>query len=136
MLEQHEQNFRFNIPSEQLTLAHVFARIEAARAGSDQAGAHAQLEIQEYLLYEQVPFFCRSACSILLRRLTRSSETKILQSFDRECWFAGTRFDTTGSLGQVRSIADDVGAGLQRLRRSARGRAGADPRHGAASTGC
>jgi ATP-binding cassette subfamily A (ABC1) protein 3 len=48
LLEQHEQNFRFNIPSEHLTLAEIFSRIEAARARAGQAGAEGRLEIQEY----------------------------------------------------------------------------------------
>ena len=47
LLEQHEQNFRFNIPSEHLSLAEIFSRIETARAGAGQAGAGARLEIQE-----------------------------------------------------------------------------------------
>ena len=75
LLEQHEQNFRFNIPSEHLTLADIFARIEAARAESDQEGAHAQFNIQEYLLYERVSLFCRSlyiiGCSDLFSYLKR-----------------------------------------------------------------
>ena len=49
LLEQHEQNFRFNVPSEHLTLSQIFSRIEAARAGAgEQTRAEGQLEIQEY----------------------------------------------------------------------------------------
>ena len=42
LLEQHEQNFRFNIPSRELSLSRVFRQIEAAREPP------LSLEIQEY----------------------------------------------------------------------------------------
>ena len=51
LLEQHEQTFRFNIPSEHLTLSQIFERIEAARTTEARAGqppGPARLEIQEY----------------------------------------------------------------------------------------